>query len=258
MLGAIVFAHGIEPQILNVQDLKKLYTLPTEGSFADMEGSFADMEGSFADMEGSSAEGATAKAEGSLHGIARNIQAATSAQGFSNYGFILPSLANKGHMTPIELATYFNGAEYMSRTMTPLYNTYAHVLGFPSLKKALQNDEMKQQMQTDLTAFAQEIAIQILQITSPTVKDPQFYAALCKAEESSSSSNLLKVVQAAKQIYTIGFFGGEANRAGRGERIPIALKEKMLRTHLGLNSFEKSYKCIGTKGYKGMTQLLKS
>jgi len=223
--GGYVFAHGMDNKPLSQYEFQQL-----KGLFAGI---------------------------ANPKGLARRMQDATSATGLSNYGFILPESANQGKMSPANLAAEFSG-ENISRTMAPIYHAYAQQLGM-TLKEALANPQIAEQMHNDIRRFAEKISVEIGSLTTKAVSDPQFYEALKTAELELSngfSKTLQNAVKDSKGTYTLGIFGGDVNRGTRGERQTIAEKETTARDILGLKQGVKSYKDVGTQAYREMGQAI--
>lgn len=216
-----VFAHGQAPgaPIRDPQELQRL---------ADMSTSKTSGVGKHLQA---SADAARA---GDPNGYARQ---------FSNFGFMLPEKANKGQMSPADLASKFGGKD-MAITMAPMYDQYARSMGM-SLKEALNNPAVAAQMHADMQTFASRISDEVSKIPAEFVDDPQFYAAVKQAQSQlgdSVSGMMKQAIADAKSTSVVGTFGGEANRGSEGQRISLAGKETALRSELGASANAKPYR----------------
>ena len=229
-----VFAHGQSPgaPIRDPQELQRL---------ADMATSKTSGVGKHLQ---SSADAAKA---GDPNGYARQ---------FSNFGFMLPEKANKGQMSPTDLASKFGGKD-MAITMAPMYDQYARSMGM-SLEEALNSPAVAAQMHTDMQTFASRISSEVSKIPTEFVNDPEFYAAVEQAQsqlEDSVSGMMKQAIADAKATSVVGTFGGEANRGSEGQRISLAAKETALRTELGASSSAKPYRKRNPEFVKASTEI---
>jgi hypothetical protein len=229
-----VFAHGQAPgaPIRDPQELQRL---------ADMATSKTSGVGKHLQ---SSADAAKA---GDPNGYARQ---------FSNFGFMLPEKANKGQMSPTDLASKFGGKD-MAITMAPMYDQYARSMGM-SLEEALNNPAVAAQMHADMQIFAKRISDEVSKIPTEFVNDPEFYAAVETAQaglKDSVSGMMKKAIADAKSTSVVGTFGGEANRGSEGQRISLAGKETALRTELGASSSAKPYRKRNPEFVKASTEI---
>jgi hypothetical protein len=229
-----VFAHGQAPgaPIRDPQELQRL---------ADMSTSKTSGVGKHLQ---SSADAARA---GDPNGYARQ---------FSNFGFMLPEKANKGQMSPTDLASKFGGKD-MSITMAPMYDQYARSMGM-SLQDALNNPTVAAQMHTDMQTFASRISSEVSKIPTEFVNDPEFYAAVEQAQSQlgdSVSGMMKQAIADAKSTSVVGTFGGAENRGSEGQRISLAAKETALRTELGASSSAKPYRKRNPEFVKASTEI---
>jgi hypothetical protein len=168
----------------------------------------------------------------------------------SNYGFVLPEGANKGRMSPQNVAKEFTGAN-IPRTMAPIYEEYARNLGM-SLDQALNSPEIASMMHQDINQFANTLSENISKIPSQFLQDPDFYMAVEQAEQQLSGvmSNILtNSINNLKQPGALATFGGDVNRGTLGQRPSIPLKDVALRENLGTPQGIKSFRDTGTKAY---------
>ena len=229
-----VFAHGQAPgaPIRDPQELQRL---------ADMSTSKTSGVGKHLQA---SADAARA---GDPNGYARQ---------FSNFGFMLPEKANKGQMSPTDLASKFGGKD-MSITMAPMYDQYARSMGM-SLQDALNNPAVAAQMHTDMQTFASRISSEVSKIPTEFVNDPEFYAAVEQAQSQlgdSVSGMMKQAIADAKSTSVVGTFGGAENRGSEGQRISLAAKETALRTELGASSSAKPYRKRNPEFVKASTEI---
>ena len=229
-----VFAHGQAPgePIKDAQELQRL---------ADMATSKTSGVGKHLQ---SSADAARA---GDPNGYVRE---------FSNFGFMLPEKANKGQMSPTDLASKFGGKD-MAITMAPMYDQYARSMGM-SLEEALNNPAVAAQMHADMQTFASKISDEISKIPAEFVDDPQFYAAVEQAQSQlgdSVSGMMKQAIADAKSTSVVGTFGGDVNRGSEGQRVSLAAKEIALRSELGASSNAKPYRKRNPEFVKASTEI---
>jgi len=230
----LVFAHGQAPgaPVRDPQELQRL---------ADMATSKTSGVGKHLQ---SSADAARA---GDPNGYVRE---------FSNFGFMLPEKANKGQMSPTDLASKFGGKD-MAITMAPMYDQYARSMGM-SLEEALNSPAVAAQMHADMQTFASRISDEVSKIPTEFVNDPEFYAAVEQAQSQlgdSVSGMMKQAIADAKSTSVVGTFGGEANRGSEGQRISLAAKETALRSELGASSSAKPYRKRNPEFVKASTEI---
>ena len=230
----LVFAHGQAPgaPIRDPQELQRLADLATSRT-----------SGVGKHLQ-SSADAAKA---GDPNGYARQ---------FSNFGFMLPEKANKGQMSPTDLASRFGG-EDMAITMAPMYDQYARSMGM-SLQEALNDPAIASQMHADMQVFASRISGEVSKIPTEFVNDPEFYAAVEQAQSQlgdSVSGMMKQAIADAKATSVVGTFGGEANRGSEGQRISLAAKETALRSDLGASESVKPYRKRNPEFVKASTEI---
>jgi hypothetical protein len=183
-----------------------------------------------------------------LGALKKHLESASRAAGgyanvMSNFGFILPEGANKGKMSPQTVAQEFQGSN-VSRTMAPVFQEYARSLGM-TLDQALSDPSIKQQMMVDVEQYASAISNEISRIPSEFLSDPDFYAAVERAEvglTQSMSQILQNAIANLKTSTTIATFGGDLNRGSTGQRTGIPLKAESLRSELGTAQGIQSYR----------------
>jgi hypothetical protein len=230
----LVFAHGQAPgaPIRDPQELQRLADLATSKT-----------SGVGKHLQ-SSADAARA---GDPNGYVRQ---------FSNFGFMLPEKANKGQMSPTDLASRFSG-EDMSITMAPMYDQYARSMGM-SLQEALNDPAIASQMHADMQVFAGRISSEVSKIPTEFVNDPEFYAAVEQAQSQlgdSVSGMMKQAIADAKSTSVVGTFGGAENRGSEGQRISLAAKETALRSELGASSSVKPYRKRNPEFVKASTEI---
>jgi TP901 family phage tail tape measure protein len=183
-----------------------------------------------------------------LGALKKHLESASTAAGgyanvMSNFGFILPEGANKGQMSPQNVAQEFQGSN-ISRTMSPIFEEYARSLGM-TLDQALSDPSIKQQMILDIEQYALAISDEISAIPGEFLSDPDFYAAVERAEiglTQSMSQMLQNAIANLKTPTTISTFGGNVNRGSTGQRTGIPLKAEELRSELGTAQGIQSYR----------------
>jgi TP901 family phage tail tape measure protein len=144
--------------------------------------------------------------------VSRGLSAATSAVGFSNYGFYTPEKFNRGQYTGTQ------GAEYFSQFSD---------VAFSGMKMGLDESVQSSTLWND---WKNNLISELNLVGDSLVDDNTFYTSvenslrttLNNAADKAEAAIFQESMSSRREtITTVGAFGGDINRGSRGQRIPI-------------------------------------